>query len=100
MPTVQVARFGAQAYPVTESVEVMRTPPTRPYVEVAELSYRLNNRPLGEAIERFRAAARELGADAVILGPESARGAVMAPVGGMLMAVPIRNITATAIKFK
>ncbi|HEY5790765.1 MAG TPA: hypothetical protein VIX81_09075 [Gammaproteobacteria bacterium] len=64
----QVNHLGPARYPPSLSVERLRTPPARPYEELAELRWSGTQQTRDEAERLLAEAARELGADAIVLG--------------------------------
>ena len=60
------------ARPVGSPVQVLTTAPQRPFVEVGIIEAKADsNLSVSQVIESFQRAACELGADAVLLGPQS-----------------------------
>ena len=94
-------RYTEETFPPTTEVEVLRTKPAdRAYVELGEISLRLNRSTADNAILILKEKAREIGADAIVVLGEQSRGAVAAPVGYMAVAVPVRDLVAVAIRYK
>lgn len=75
-------------------------PVEKNYLEIAEISIRLNKKTREYGVAYLREKAMELGADAIILLGERSRGAVALPAGNMFLAVPIKDLCAIAIKYK
>jgi hypothetical protein len=98
---VRVMRYSEATYAPTSVVEVLRTKPSeRPYEELAELSIRLRRADEEMAVVHLKEKAKSLGADALIIIGESSRGAIAIPVGTAAVAVPIRSLSAVAIRYK
>jgi uncharacterized protein YbjQ (UPF0145 family) len=90
-----------QAYPATQSVEVLRTKPVdRAYIELGELSVRVKKSTEESAILFLKEKAREIGADAIVVLGERSEGAVAVPSGYNVVVVPLRGLVAVAIKYK
>jgi hypothetical protein len=100
-PAVRVTRYTAETFPPSTDVKVLRMPPPdRDYVELGEVSIRLRKLTEETAVSMLCTKAAELGADAIILLGERHKGSVLAPVGDMYVAVPIRELSAVAIRYK
>lgn len=94
-------RYSSENYGPSENVEVLRTKPSeRPYEEIAELAIQLRPIDQDRAILNLKEKAKLLGADAIIILGENSRGAVAMPMGSMTVAVPIRFLSAVAIRYK
>jgi hypothetical protein len=100
-PTVSFMRYTEQAYPATQSVEVLRTKPVdRAYVELGELSVRVKKSTEESAVLFLKEKAREVGADAIVVLGERSGGAVAVPAGYNVVLVPLRDLVAIAIKYR
>jgi hypothetical protein len=94
-------RYTEETFPPTTEVEVLRTKPAdRAYLELGEISLRLNKSTADNAILILKEKAREIGADAIVILGERYRGSVAAPVGYMAVAVPVHDLVAVAIRYK
>ena len=81
-------------YPPTFQVDVLRKPPSRPYQSFAVLEF--EPAPLSraeEVVEGLKGKAREIGADAIILGPSGPDQELAGnPPTGKMQAVAIKYI--------
>jgi uncharacterized protein YigA (DUF484 family) len=94
-------RYTETTYPSTREVEVLRTKPVdRPHVELGEIRLRIGKSNENDAILLLKEKAREVGADAIVILGEESRGTVMLPAGGMVFAVPLRDLVSVAIRYK
>jgi hypothetical protein len=100
-PTAKFARYTDTTYPPTTEVEVLRTKPVdRPFVELGEIRLQLKKSNENDAILILRDKAREIGANAIVILGEQSRGTAIVPAGNILMAVPLRELVAVAIRYK
>jgi hypothetical protein len=88
-------------YPATIQVDVLREPPSRPYLSFAVLEFEPAPRSgAEEMLEGLKGKAREIGADAIILcqaGPDQKLAGI--PAAGKMQAVAIKYIaTSTPTK--
>ncbi len=94
-------RYSADILEPTDRIEVFHTKPTdRDYVELAELSIRLDKSTEETAVLYLNDKAKELGADAIIMMGERTTGAFAMPLGNMAIAVPTKELYAIAIKYR
>ena len=92
--------FTTQTYRQTNTVEVLYSkPPGKPYVELGELSIRLNKASAESWVLLLRAKAQEIGADAIVLLGDRPAGSIAVPAGPIAVAVPLRDKVALAIKY-
>jgi len=100
-PKINVMRYTTDSFRPTNHIDVLHTKPVeKDYMEIAEISIRLNKKTREYGVAYLKEKAKQLGADAIILLGERSRGAVAVPVGSMLLAVPLKDICAIAIKYK
>lgn len=100
-PQVKVMRYTDEVFPPSEQVDVLRTTiPDREYVEIADVSVRINADTRETAVTLLREACARLGADALLLMGERPAGAVAIPVGEMVFAKPVNEMYGIAIKYK
>jgi len=100
-PRVMVMRYTAEIFPPTTQVEVIHTKPiSRDYIEIGEIAIRLRKATQENAVVYLIGKAKELGADAILIIGERSKGAVAMPIGYIVVAVPIRELYAIAIKYK
>lgn len=100
---VEVMRYTSERFAPTEpsSVKIIRTRlERRSYIEIGEVSIRLNRQNQEDSIALLRQRAAELGADAIILMGERSLGAAAMPIGSLTVAVPLREIYGIAIKYR
>lgn len=71
----------------------------RRYVELGDLCIRVTRSTQETAVLHLTEKAREIGADGIILIGERSAGAVGAPVGQMIFAIPRRETCAVAIRY-
>lgn len=98
-PQVKLMKYTADTYPATlpTNVEVLRTKiEARSYVEIGEVSLRVNKSNEETAIGQLKERAAQIGADAIILVGERTAGVV----GSSAVAIPLREIYGIAIKYK
>ena len=101
MPSVHVMRYTPAIFPPSANVEILRTKPAdREYIEIGEVSIRLNRASSETAVLMLAQKAKELGADALILIGERQKGAYMVPIGRSAVAVNLRDLVGVAIKYK
>lgn len=94
-------RYTAEIFPPTIQIEVLHTKPaSRDYMEIGEIAVRLTKATEENAVVYLIGKAKELGADAIMIIGECSKGAVAMPIGTMVVAVPIRELYAIAIKYK
>ena len=99
--TANVMRYTTDIYPATDYVEVLHTKPAdRDYIELGEVSIRLNDETEHNAVALLVDKSKELGANAIILMGERSRGAVAIPIGRMAVARPLRELYGVAIRYK
>jgi uncharacterized protein YbjQ (UPF0145 family) len=101
VPQAQVMRYTNEIFQPTSKCEVFHTKQIgRDYIEIGEVSVRLNKSTEENAIAYLNEKAKELGANAIIIIGERTRGAVAMPVGNMSVAIPIKDLYAIAIRYK
>jgi len=94
-------RYTTDSFRPTSQIDVLHTKPVeKNYIEIAEISIRLNKKTREYGVAYLREKAMELGADAIILLGERSRGTVIIPVSSMLLAAPLKDLCAIAIKYK
>jgi len=100
-PSVNFMRYSDDAYPPTNSIEVLRNKPAeKEYVELGELSLRIKKSNQEEAVIQLKEKAKEIGADAIIILGEESEGSVIVPIGNLYASVDRKSIKAIAIKYK
>ena len=100
-PQVKVMRYTTETFQPTSKIEVFHTKQIgRDYIEIGEVSIRLKKSTEENAVAYLNEKAKKLGADAIIIMGERSKGAVAMPVGNMVVAVPIKELYAIAIKYK
>jgi uncharacterized protein YigA (DUF484 family) len=100
-PTARFARYTDSSFSSTTDVEVLRTKPAdRPYIELGEIRLQLKKSNEDDAILVLKEKAKEVGADAMVILGEQSRGTAILPMGGMAVAVPLRDLVAVAIRYK
>ena len=99
-PKIKYMKYTHQNFPPTFKVDVLRTKPVdRKFIELGEISIRLKKSTEEDAVLHLKEKASTIGADAIVILGESSNGAVAVPVGGMYAIIPIRKLTAIAIKY-
>lgn len=97
---VSYSPYTDQTFAPTAQVDVFRTKvPDRRYTELGELCIRVGRSTQESSVLHLTEKAKEIGANAIILIGERSRGAVGAPVGQMMVAVPLRDTCAVAIRY-
>lgn len=100
-PRAQAMRYTNEVFPPTEHVDILRTAiPEREYVEIAEVSIRINDETRETAVALLREECAKLGADALVLMGERSTGTVAIPVGQMIVAKPKREMYGVAIEYR
>lgn len=93
---VVFAPYSDQNFSPTKDVEIFSSRISdRPYVEIGQLSLRLNRANREDAVLLLKRKAQQVGADAIILSGEHAAGAI---VTGAVV-VPLSDLRALAIKY-
>jgi hypothetical protein len=99
-PQIRFMRYTSSDYLPTTNVEVLQIkPPNRLFKELGVFSVRLNKRTEENAVLYLVERAREIGADAIVLGEVSA-GAVALPAGSLAVTIPLRDLQALAIRYE
>ncbi|MGZ4976851.1 MAG: hypothetical protein ACXV8O_06835 [Methylobacter sp.] len=105
LPAVKETRYTMDTFEPTANVEVLQTwPRDRKYIEIAELEVSVGDQANNALLDK----AREIGADAIVVGSVHRRGSVYVPIDGELLDGPAgsyRGITmdsvrAVALKFE
>ena len=105
LPSVQEVRYTMDTFEPTANVEVLQTwPRDRKYLEIAELEVSAGSKANNALLER----AKEIGADAIVIGPTHQHGQVHVPIGGTISdgpagsfrGVPLNSVHAVAIKYQ
>ena len=101
VPHSQVMRYTNFEFLPTSSVEVLRTRPAdREYIELGEVSIRLNAFTPKNAVLILAEVARRLGADALLLLGEKDTGAVILPIGKSYIVANTEKLVGIAIRYK
>jgi hypothetical protein len=104
-PTVREMRYTSDTFEPTANVEFLQTwPRDRKYLEIAELEVSAGSRANNALLDK----AREIGADAIVIGPPHQHGQVHVPIGGTISdgpagsfrSVPLTSVRAVAIKYQ
>lgn len=99
-PKVSYSPYSGQTFAPTARVDVFRTKVAdRRYVELGELCIRVKRSTQETAVLHLTEKAREIGADGIILIGERPAGGVAAPVGQIVVAIPLREACAVAIRY-
>jgi len=105
LPTVQEMRYTSDTFEPTATVEVLQTwPRDRKYLEIAELEVSASAKANNALVDK----AKEMGADAIVIGPTHQHGQVHVPIGGTISdgpagsfrGVPLNSVRAVAIKYQ
>jgi hypothetical protein len=105
LPSVRETRYTSDTFEPTANVEVLQTwPRDRKYLEIAELEVSTG----AKANNALRDKAKEMGADAIVIGPVHRHGQVQVPIGGTISdgpagsfrGVPLNSVRAVAIKYQ
>ncbi|WP_020160765.1 MULTISPECIES: hypothetical protein [Methylobacter] len=103
-PTVQEVRYTRDTFEPTANVEVLDTwPRDRKYRQIAELEVSAGDHANDALVEK----AREMGADAIVIGPAFQHSQVHVPIDSAIngasrsyRAVPLNRVRGIAIKFE
>ena len=99
-PSVNFMKYSEDTYLPTNSIEVLRNKPVeKKFVELGELSLKINKSNQEEAVLLLKEKAKEIGADAIIILGEESEGSVIVPIGNLYASVDRKSIKAIAIKF-
>ncbi|MGZ4970820.1 MAG: hypothetical protein ACXWFX_07175 [Methylobacter sp.] len=105
LPAVKETRYTMNNFGPTANVEVLQTwPRDRKYIEIAELEVSASDQANNALLDK----AREIGADAIVVGPVHRRGPVYVPIDGELLDGPagsyrgitLDSVRVVAIKFE
>jgi len=105
LPSVREMRYTMDTFEPTANAEVLQTwPRDRKYLEIAELEVSAGSKANNALLER----AKEIGADAIVIGPPHQHGQVHVPIGGTISdgpagsfrGVPLNSVRAVAIKYQ
>ena len=99
-PPVQEVRFITKTYEPTDHVEVLYSwPHDRNYIKISELEVSAGDHAEDSLIDK----AKEIGADAIVIGAPHRHSQVYVPINGKIIsdrAVAFESIRAIAIKYK
>lgn len=104
-PTVREMRYTLDTFEPTANVDVLQTwPQDRKYLEIAELEVSASAKANNALLDK----AREIGADAIVIGAVHQHGQVQVPIGGTISdgpagsfrGVPLNSVRAVAIKYQ
>lgn len=100
LPSVKEVRYITDTFEPTEQVEVLYTwPHDRKYIAISKLEVRAGD----YAEEALTAKAKEIGADAIVMGPIQRHGRVEVPIDGngkTTCRVTLDCVPAIAIKYR
>ncbi len=105
LPSVKETRYTMDAFEPTANVEFLQTwPRDRKYIEIAELEVGAGDQANKALLDK----AKEIGADAIVVGPVHRHGPVHVPINGELLDGPagsyrgitLDSVRAVAIKFE
>jgi hypothetical protein len=98
-------RYTSDTFEPTANVEVLQTwPRDRKYLEIAELEVSAGAKANNALLDK----AKEMGADAIVIGPPHRHSQVQVPIGGTISdgpagsfrGVPLNSVRAVAIKYQ